>query len=191
MQVGVSVREGTVSSVTLLRRLNNHSRKNQIYRVFREVGRAVRTIVLLRYLSDPQLREQITRATNKAEAYNGYTKWLHFGGDGYLRSRDPELQEKAVKFLDLMANSIIRRAQPAPQGQRAPLRRLRHRHPPHPARPVRQRALPSCGWSLTALEERTGHTSATLRRIGGVVLYVTARSHLHSQPRMDGGAAHF
>lgn len=58
-------------------------------------------------LSDPQLREQITRATNKAEAYNGYTKWLHFGGDGYLRSRDPELQEKAVKFLDLMANSII------------------------------------------------------------------------------------
>ncbi|WP_409475050.1 Tn3 family transposase [Streptomyces sp. HC307] len=107
MQVGLSVREGTVSSVTLLRRLNNHSRKNQVYRVFREVGRAVRTIVLLRYLSDPQLREQITRATNKAEAYNGYTKWLHFGGDGYLRSRDPELQEKAVKFLDLMANSII------------------------------------------------------------------------------------
>lgn len=41
------------------------------------------------------------------EAYNGYTKWLHFGGDGYRRSRDPELQEKAVKFLDLMANSII------------------------------------------------------------------------------------
>ncbi|MBD0741504.1 hypothetical protein BG418_08390 [Streptomyces sp. CBMA152] len=24
-----------------------------------------------------------------------------------MRSRDPELQEKAVKFLDLMANSII------------------------------------------------------------------------------------
>ncbi|MFH8224837.1 Tn3 family transposase [Streptomyces sp. NPDC018057] len=51
--------------------------------------------------------EQITRATNKAAAYNGYTRWLHFGGDGYLRSRDPELQEKAVKFLVLIANSII------------------------------------------------------------------------------------
>lgn len=107
MQVGLSVREGTVSSVTLLRRLNNHSRNIQIHKVFREVGRAVRTVVLLRYLSDPQLREQNTRVTNKAEAYNGHTKWLHFGGDGYLRSRDPELQEKAIKFLDLMANSII------------------------------------------------------------------------------------
>lgn len=40
-------------------------------------------------------------------ATNGPLKWPHFGGDGYLRSRDPELQEKAVKFLDLMANSII------------------------------------------------------------------------------------
>jgi len=61
MQVGLSVREDAVSSDTLLRRLNNHSHKNQIYRVFREVGRAVRTIVLLRYMSDPQLREQRTR----------------------------------------------------------------------------------------------------------------------------------
>ncbi|MEU1282569.1 transposase [Streptomyces sp. NPDC005805] len=107
MQVALSVQHGTVSSVTLLRRLNNRSRKNQIYQAFREVGRAVRTIVLLRYLSDPGLREQIQKATNKAEAYNGFTKWLHFGNAGWLTSRDPELQDKAVKFLDLIASSVI------------------------------------------------------------------------------------
>ncbi|MFF8592853.1 Tn3 family transposase [Streptomyces sp. NPDC015220] len=107
MQVALSVKQGTVSSVTLLRRLNNRSHKNQIYQAFREVGRAVRTAVLLRYLSDPQLREQIQRATNKAEAYNGFTKWLHFGNAGWLTSRDPELQDKAVKFLDLVAASVI------------------------------------------------------------------------------------
>lgn len=107
MQVALSVKQGTVSSVTLLRRLNNRSRKNQIYQAFREVGRAVRTAVLLRYLSDPALREQIQRATNKAEAYNGFTKWLHFGNAGWLTSRDPELQDKAIKFLDVVASSVI------------------------------------------------------------------------------------
>ncbi|MFG2525781.1 Tn3 family transposase [Streptomyces sp. NPDC048527] len=107
MQVALSVKQGTVSSVTLLRRLNNRSRKNQIYQAFREVGRAVRTAVLLRYLSDPALREQIQRATNKAEAYNGFTKWLYFGNAGWLNSRDPELQDRAVKFLDLVAASVI------------------------------------------------------------------------------------
>ncbi|MFJ4806974.1 Tn3 family transposase [Streptomyces murinus] len=87
--------------------MNNRSHKNEAYKVFREVGRAVRTVVLLRYLSDPALREQITRATNKAEAYNCYTKWLAFGNHGTLTSRDPEQQEKAVKFLDLTASSVI------------------------------------------------------------------------------------
>ncbi len=106
-QVALSVQQGTVSSVTLLRRLDNRSRKNQIYQAFREVGRAVRTIVLLRYLSQPELREQIQKATNKAEAYNGFTKWLHFGNAGWLASRDPELQDKAVKFLDLLASGVV------------------------------------------------------------------------------------
>ncbi len=63
--------------------------------------------MLLRYLSEPALREQIQKATNKAEAYNGFTKWLHFGNAGWLASRDPELQDKAVKFLDLLASSVV------------------------------------------------------------------------------------
>lgn len=41
--------------MTLLRRLGNHSRKNRLYRAFRELGRVIRTITLLRYLSEPQL----------------------------------------------------------------------------------------------------------------------------------------
>ncbi|MFD9458562.1 Tn3 family transposase [Streptomyces sp. NPDC059985] len=56
---------------------------------------------------DPALREQIQKATNKAEAYNGFTKWLHFGNAGWLTSRDPELQDKAAKFLDVLAGSGI------------------------------------------------------------------------------------
>ncbi|MCQ4044878.1 Tn3 family transposase [Streptantibioticus rubrisoli] len=61
----------------------------------------------MRGLSDPALREQIQRATNMAEAYNGFTKWLHFGNAGWLASHDPELQDKAVKFLDFVAASVV------------------------------------------------------------------------------------
>ncbi|MGA5810127.1 Tn3 family transposase [Streptomyces cellulosae] len=34
---------------------------------FREVGRVIRTVQLLRYLSDPALRRRVTAATNKTE----------------------------------------------------------------------------------------------------------------------------
>ncbi|MFE0646177.1 Tn3 family transposase [Streptomyces sp. NPDC058877] len=58
-------------------------------------------------MSDPALREQIQRATHRAEEHNGFTKWLHFGNAGWLNSRDPELQGRAVEFLDLVAASVI------------------------------------------------------------------------------------
>ncbi|MFJ5927647.1 Tn3 family transposase [Kitasatospora sp. NPDC092948] len=32
---------------------------------------------------------------------------LHFGNAGWLASRDPELQDKAVKFLDLIASGVV------------------------------------------------------------------------------------
>jgi len=56
MRTVISIPEGHLSSVTLLRRLGHDSRKNRLYRAFRELGRVLRTIVLLRYLSDPGLR---------------------------------------------------------------------------------------------------------------------------------------
>ncbi|WP_422674066.1 Tn3 family transposase [Bailinhaonella thermotolerans] len=65
LRTAISIRENRLSSVTLLRRLGNHPRRNRLYRAFRELGRAVRTITLLRYLSDPDLLEQITQVTNR------------------------------------------------------------------------------------------------------------------------------
>lgn len=38
LRTSISIREGQVSSVTLLRRLGNHSHKNRLYRAFRELG---------------------------------------------------------------------------------------------------------------------------------------------------------
>ncbi|MFF3631542.1 Tn3 family transposase [Streptomyces sp. NPDC002164] len=56
MRVIVSIREGAISSVLLLRRLRSGSRRNATYTAFREVGKVIRTVQLLRYLSDAPLR---------------------------------------------------------------------------------------------------------------------------------------
>ncbi|WP_406376489.1 Tn3 family transposase [Streptomyces sp. NBC_00647] len=54
--------------MTLMRRLSSNSRKIQNYKAFREVGRVMRTVALLRFLADSGLRARVTAATNKAEA---------------------------------------------------------------------------------------------------------------------------
>jgi TnpA family transposase len=107
MRVIVSIRAGKILPSTLLRKLGNYSRKNRLYRAFREIGRAVRTEFLLRFLSSQDLRRQITAATNKAESYNGFSKWLLFGGEGLIPDLDPEDREKRLKFNQLLAGSVV------------------------------------------------------------------------------------
>lgn len=96
MQVVLSIKAGKVLPSTLLRKLSNDSKKNRLYQAFRELGRVVRTVFLLKYISDIKLREQITASTNKVEAYNGFSKWFFFGGDGIITENDPEEQEKRI-----------------------------------------------------------------------------------------------
>jgi len=107
LQVVLSTKAGKVLPSTLLRKLGNSSRKNRLYQAFRELGRVVRTVFLLKYISDIQLREQITATTNKVEAYNGFSKWVFFGGEGVITENDPEEQEKRIKYKDLVSNVII------------------------------------------------------------------------------------
>ena len=107
MRVVLSVAAGKISSVTLLRRLSTYSRRNNFYKAFREVGRVIRTIQLLRYLSDPQLRRRTTAATNKVESYNNFSAWCRFGNEGRVRDNDPAEQEKQIKFSTLLTNAVI------------------------------------------------------------------------------------
>ena len=106
LRTGISIREGRLSSVTLLRRLGNHSRRNRIYKALRELGRVVRTITLLRFLSEPQLREQITAITNRTEAFHKFSAHLMIGGQ-LIGHNDPDYQERVVKFNELISNCAI------------------------------------------------------------------------------------
>jgi hypothetical protein len=57
-------------------------------------------------LADQNLREQITVTTTKVEAYQGFSKWCYFGGEGPTMAEDDPVEiEKRIKYNDLVANS--------------------------------------------------------------------------------------
>lgn len=70
LRVALSVRAGRIRPSAILRRLGTYSRKNKLYFAFRELGRVVRTIFLLNFLSSLELRHLIQAATNKSELFN-------------------------------------------------------------------------------------------------------------------------
>ena len=106
MQVVLSIKAGKILPSTLLRKLNNYSRKNRLYLAYRELGRVVRTKFLLKFISDRKFREEINAHTNKVESFHNFAKWINFGGE-VIQENDPEEQEKLIKYNNLIANSLI------------------------------------------------------------------------------------
>ncbi len=107
MQVVLSIKAGKVLPSAILRRLINHSHKNRLFQVFQELGRVLRTLFLLRYISNRPLREEITQETNKVESYHAFAEWLSFGNQGRILDNDPVEMEKQIKFNHLIANCLM------------------------------------------------------------------------------------
>ncbi|MFI6005441.1 Tn3 family transposase [Streptomyces sp. NPDC051366] len=118
MKVVVSVREGAISSSTLLKRLRSGSKKNATYAAFREVGRVIRTVQLLRYLPDPALRRRVTAATNKTESFNRFGEYSTHELGIQPEAYDPKLDVDFTQLReqDLTAAGLGQPPEPASGG---------------------------------------------------------------------------
>ena len=64
--------------------------------------------MLLRFLSEPALRETITVITNRVESFHRFATWFGFGAEeGVMATNDPIYQEKLIKFNQLPANCCL------------------------------------------------------------------------------------
>ena len=108
MNIILAIHKGEITSSMILRKLNSKSKNNNLYKSLQELGRVIRTLFLLEYISNVDLRQQITDTTNKAESYNGISKWLRFGNEhAIVASNDSTEQEKAVKYNTLLVNAVV------------------------------------------------------------------------------------
>ncbi|MFE9080798.1 Tn3 family transposase [Bacillus mobilis] len=106
LRVVMSIKMGRIHPFTILNKLSAYSKKNKLYQVFQELGCAIPTLFLLKYLSGEELRSTIQASTNKSESFNGFTKWLFFGGNGIIAENHREKQRKIIKYNHLIANCV-------------------------------------------------------------------------------------
>lgn len=106
MRIALSIQAGRLSSPLLLKKLGASSGRSKLFEGVRETGDVVRTLFLLKWVSDVKLRSEVTGETNKMESYNGFAKWLSFGGD-VIPQNDPDEQQKRLRYNDLIAAAVI------------------------------------------------------------------------------------
>lgn len=107
LRVIVSIHAGRMLPSTILRRFGSASRANRLALAFRELGRVIRTIFLLEYIDDLELRRTIHDAMNKSERFNQFKQFIAFGGRGLIATNDRGEQSKRVEYTRLVANCVV------------------------------------------------------------------------------------
>ena len=84
----VALKLGMTDAESLLRRFTRKNAQHSAYKGFSEIGKAIKTIFLCRYLASEELRREINAGLNVVETWNGTTtssfsakaeSWLQIG----------------------------------------------------------------------------------------------------------------
>jgi len=95
------------SPSAILRRLAAAGAGNTLSRALRAVGRIERTLFVLRWLSDPALRQRSHAGLNKGEASNALRRTVFFHRQGEFRDRTFENQSFRASGLSLVTAVIV------------------------------------------------------------------------------------
>ncbi|WP_252348451.1 transposase, partial [Gluconobacter sp. P1D12_c] len=87
LRLVTSIRSGTVTASAMLRKLGSYPRQNGLAVALREVGRIERSVFMLDWIQDLDLRRRTQAGLNKGEARNALARALVFNQLGELRDR--------------------------------------------------------------------------------------------------------
>lgn len=98
---------GSVQASQLFRRLSSYSIQHPLYRALKEFGRIIKTLFLLRYIDDLELRQSIEKQLNKLESSNKFAKAVFYGNNQEFQQSLKDEQWIADGCKRLIENAII------------------------------------------------------------------------------------
>lgn len=81
-----ALRLGTAQTEDILRRFTRSNAQHPVYRALTELGKALKTMFLCRYLGSLELRQEINEGLNVIENWNGANDFIYFGKGGEMAS---------------------------------------------------------------------------------------------------------
>jgi TnpA family transposase len=102
-----ALRLGLADTESILRRFTRNNLQHPTYKALSELGKALRTIFVCRYLRSPALRREIHEGLNVVEHWNSANEFILFGKGSEFTSNRREQQEVTMLALHLLQNALI------------------------------------------------------------------------------------
>lgn len=107
VKYATALKLGTADTEAILRRFTRNNLKHPTYKALAELGKAVKTIFLCRYLSSEALRREIHEGLNVVENWNSANSFIFYGKGGEIATNRLEDQELSVLTLHLLQISMV------------------------------------------------------------------------------------
>ena len=102
-----ALKQGTADASAILRPFARKNYTHPIYQALCELGKAIKTIFLCRYLSTEKLRLEIHESLNVVERWNSVNSFIFYGRSGEICFNQTEEQELSVLSLHLLQMSMV------------------------------------------------------------------------------------
>jgi TnpA family transposase len=107
VKYATALRLGTAETEAILRRFTRNNVQHPTYKALSELGRAVKTIFLARYLHSLALRREIHEGLNTIERWNGANDFVYFARRGEMTSNQRDDHEISMLSLHLLQNCMV------------------------------------------------------------------------------------
>ena len=102
-----ALKTGTVDPDVLIKKFSKENYNHPVYKTLIEIGNAVKTIFLCRYLSSEALRTEINESQNVVERLNGIMGFIFYGKLGEISTNRSKEQALAVSCLHLLQVCMV------------------------------------------------------------------------------------
>ncbi len=102
-----ALRVGSADPESILRRFTRGNIQHPTYAALAELGKAVKTIFLCRYIHSEDLRREIHEGLNVVENWNSANSFIFYGKGGEVASNQLEDQELSVLSLHLVQLCLV------------------------------------------------------------------------------------
>lgn len=107
MRLATSIKQGTVTASLMLRKLGSYPRQNGLAVALRELGRIERTLFMLEWMQNIDLRRRVQVGLKKGEARNALARAVFFNRLSEIRDRSFEQQRYRASGPNLISAAIV------------------------------------------------------------------------------------
>ncbi len=102
IKYAVSLKIGTATADSIIRQFSRSNFQSPIFKAFIELGRAVKSIFLCRYLDSLELRQEIHSGLNIVENWNSVNDFIFYAKKSEMSSNSKDEQEYSMLCLHLI-----------------------------------------------------------------------------------------